>query len=56
MQVFYVIEGALKVKIHDTTLLLATGAIFLVPRGKSLLPPPFLSHSLLLTNQETHIS
>jgi centromere protein C len=43
--VFYVIEGAVNLKVHDTTLVLATGAMFLVPRGKH--PPslhPIPSH------------
>lgn len=31
---FYVIEGAVNLKIHNTTLVLATGAMFMVPRGK----------------------
>lgn len=34
-QVFYVIEGAVNLKVHNTTLVLATGAMFLVPRGLS---------------------
>lgn len=36
LQVFYVIEGAVNLKIHDTSLVLATGAMFLVPRGMSV--------------------
>jgi hypothetical protein len=38
-QVFYVIEGAVNLKVHDTTLVLVTGAMFLVPRGKPLPTP-----------------
>ena len=34
-QIFYVIEGAINLKVHNTTLVLATGAMFLVPRGVS---------------------
>ncbi|KAG5639050.1 hypothetical protein DXG03_003849 [Asterophora parasitica] len=30
---FYVIEGAVNLKVHETSLVLATGAMFLVPRG-----------------------
>jgi len=30
---FYIIEGAVNRKVHDTTLVLASGAMFLVPRG-----------------------
>lgn len=33
-QVFYVIEGAVNLKVHDTSLILATGGMFMVPRGK----------------------
>ena len=33
-QVFYVIEGAVNFKIHDTSMILATGGMFMVPRGK----------------------
>ncbi|KAG5652126.1 hypothetical protein H0H81_006202 [Sphagnurus paluster] len=33
--IFYVIEGALNLKIHDTSLVLATGAMFIVPRGNA---------------------
>jgi centromere protein C len=36
--VFYVIEGAVNLKVHDTTLVLATGAMFIVPRGKPSSP------------------
>jgi len=40
---FYIIEGAVNRKVHDTTLVLASGAMFLVPRGKPsphcILPP-----------------
>jgi centromere protein C len=39
-QVFYVIEGAVNFKIHDTSMVLATGGMFMVPRGKS---PGFLA-------------
>lgn len=38
LQIFYVIEGAVNLKIHDTSLVLATGGMFMVPRGKSPLP------------------
>ncbi|KAJ2924160.1 hypothetical protein H1R20_g12940, partial [Candolleomyces eurysporus] len=31
--IFYVVEGAVKVKVHDTCLVLAPGGTFLVPRG-----------------------
>ncbi|RDB22191.1 Centromere protein 3 [Hypsizygus marmoreus] len=33
--VFYVIEGAVNLKIHETSLVLATGAMFIVPRGNT---------------------
>ncbi|KAF9462682.1 Mif2/CENP-C like-domain-containing protein [Collybia nuda] len=33
--VFYVIEGAVNLKVHNTSLVLATGAMFLVPRGNT---------------------
>ncbi|KAG6853030.1 hypothetical protein C0991_007401 [Blastosporella zonata] len=33
--IFYVIEGAVNVMIHDSSRLLATGAMFIVPRGNS---------------------
>ena len=42
-QVFYVVEGAVNLKIHDTSLVLATGGMFMVPRGT--FPP--LTHTLL---------
>jgi quercetin dioxygenase-like cupin family protein len=32
-QVFYVIEGAVNLKVHETSLILATGGMFMVPRG-----------------------
>ncbi|TFK36420.1 Mif2/CENP-C like-domain-containing protein [Crucibulum laeve] len=33
--IFYVIEGAVNLKIHDTSLILATGGMFMVPRGNT---------------------
>ncbi|GLB34534.1 putative centromeric dna binding protein [Lyophyllum shimeji] len=33
--IFYVVEGAVNLKIHETSLILATGAMFIVPRGNS---------------------
>ncbi|KAG6809149.1 hypothetical protein H0H92_001399 [Tricholoma furcatifolium] len=33
--IFYIIQGAVNVKIHNTSLILATGASFIVPRGNS---------------------
>ncbi|KAF8237718.1 hypothetical protein L208DRAFT_1375521 [Tricholoma matsutake] len=33
--IFYVVEGAVNLKVHETSLILATGAIFLVPRGNT---------------------
>jgi centromere protein C len=32
-QVFYVIEGAIKLEVYDTDYILCTGSMFLVPRG-----------------------
>ena len=32
-QVFYVIEGAVNLKVHETSMILATGGMFMVPRG-----------------------
>ena len=45
-QVFYVIEGAVNFKIHNTSMILATGGMFMVPRGKL---PDFLPR-LVLSN------
>ncbi|TFK23463.1 hypothetical protein FA15DRAFT_670483 [Coprinopsis marcescibilis] len=33
--IFYVIEGAVNLKIHDTSLVLAPGGMFMVPRGNT---------------------
>ncbi|KAG6905770.1 hypothetical protein DXG01_000837 [Tephrocybe rancida] len=33
--IFFVIEGAVNLRLHDSNLMLATGAMFLVPRGNS---------------------
>ncbi len=33
-QIFYVIEGAVNLKIHNTSMVLATGGMFMVPRGR----------------------
>ncbi|KAF5365797.1 hypothetical protein D9615_010691 [Tricholomella constricta] len=33
--IFYVIEGAINLKVHNTSLVLATGAMFMVPRGNA---------------------
>ncbi|KAF9034417.1 hypothetical protein BDZ89DRAFT_1157975 [Hymenopellis radicata] len=33
--VFYVIEGAVNLKVHEASMVLATGAAFMVPRGNS---------------------
>ncbi|KAH9482624.1 Inner kinetochore subunit cnp3 [Psilocybe cubensis] len=35
--VFYVIEGAVNFKIHQTSMILATGGMFMVPRGNTYL-------------------
>ncbi|KAF4615347.1 hypothetical protein D9613_002538 [Agrocybe pediades] len=35
--VFYVIEGAINLKIHETSMVLCTGGMFLVPRGNNYL-------------------
>jgi centromere protein C len=32
-QIFYVIEGAVNLRVHETSLILATGGMFMVPRG-----------------------
>ena len=34
-QVFYVIDGAVNFRIHETSMILATGGMFMVPRGKN---------------------
>jgi centromere protein C len=51
---FYVIEGAVNVKVHDTTLILATGAIFIVPRGRPFLLPRklFFTQALIVALEE----
>jgi quercetin dioxygenase-like cupin family protein len=33
IKVFYVIEGAITVRIHSSTKVLTTGGMFIVPRG-----------------------
>ncbi|KAF8884784.1 Mif2/CENP-C like-domain-containing protein [Infundibulicybe gibba] len=33
--IFYVVEGAVNLKIHETSLILATGGTFMVPRGNT---------------------
>ena len=33
-QIFYVIEGAVNFKIHETSMVVATGGMFMVPRGE----------------------
>ncbi|CAA7271041.1 unnamed protein product [Cyclocybe aegerita] len=33
--IFYVIEGAVNLKIHETSMILATGGMFMVPRGNT---------------------
>ncbi|KAF8077557.1 Mif2/CENP-C like-domain-containing protein [Lyophyllum atratum] len=33
--IFYVVEGAINLKVHETSLVLATGAMFIVPRGNA---------------------
>ncbi|KAF9014255.1 Mif2/CENP-C like-domain-containing protein [Cyathus striatus] len=35
--IFYVIEGAVNLKIHESSLLIATGGMFMVPRGNTYL-------------------
>jgi hypothetical protein len=40
MQLFYVIEGAVTVKVHRTSFVMAVGGQFMVPRGMSFSPPP----------------
>ena len=47
-QIFYVIEGAVEAKIHQTRYVLAPGAMFMVPRGKKKYPRgcPFHSSNL----------
>lgn len=45
-QVFYVVQGAVKFCIHKTNFILATGGMFMVPRGEPLsLYPSLQSHS-----------
>lgn len=34
-QVFYVIEGAVSLKVHRTSFIIATGGMFLIPRGNN---------------------
>src|SRR5258706_6955803 len=41
-QVFYVIEGAVNFKIHETSMILATGGMFMVPRGEYDFFPGFV--------------
>jgi len=36
-QIFHVLEGAVNVRIHMSSYILATGGTFLVPRGELLL-------------------
>ena len=43
LQVFYLIEGAINLKIHRTSFVLATGGMFLIPRGTIRISSP---HSL----------
>ncbi|KAJ2923225.1 hypothetical protein H1R20_g13869, partial [Candolleomyces eurysporus] len=33
--IFYVVEGAVNLKVHDTSLVLASGGMFMVPRGNT---------------------
>jgi len=33
--IFYIIEGAVNLKVHETNMVLATGAMFLIPRGNT---------------------
>lgn len=42
LQIFYVLEGAVTFKVHRTSFLLATGGMFLVPRGMNLRDVPSL--------------
>lgn len=56
MQIFYVIEGAVNLKVHETSLILATGGMFMVPRGNNLLPASGSAFSLSSSLQATHIS
>ena len=35
-QVFYVIQGAVKVAVHQSSFIVATGGMFWIPRGESL--------------------
>jgi centromere protein C len=35
LQIFYVIEGAVECKVHRASFVLATGGMFMVPRGRS---------------------
>jgi len=34
MQTFYIAEGAVNFKVHDTSFVLAAGAMIMVPRGE----------------------
>jgi hypothetical protein len=36
LQIFYLIEGAVQFKVHRSSFILATGGMFMVPRGKSI--------------------
>ena len=57
LQVFYVIEGAVNCKIHETSFIISTGGMFLVPRG--LCQPIFsneLAKLILISIQATSIS
>lgn len=40
-QVFYVIQGAVKFTVHQTSMVLSTGGMFMVPRGKFSMLRPF---------------
>ncbi|KAF7986575.1 hypothetical protein HWV62_26330 [Athelia sp. TMB] len=33
--IFYIIEGAVNLKVHETNMVLATGAMFIIPRGNT---------------------
>lgn len=54
-QVFYVIEGAVNLKVNNTTLVLASGAMFLVPRGVYF-SIRFISSLTTIPSQVIHIS
>jgi len=43
VQMFYVLDGAVNVKVHETQYIVCTDGLFIVPRGSFLLPVNYIA-------------